>query len=135
MQRLSRRTLGAEQKLPRQQLQETKRWRSRRSSVYSQGNGIAVASAQFVLVLLRMFASGPAHGEQDLANPSGELSNWDFLQDLDFVPEKFLASVPQGTAPDFSASTSTKEKNRQAQKRFRQRKKVHALPVFRDLWP
>ena len=81
-----------------------------------------------------MFASGPTHGVEDLANPSAELSNWDFLQDLDFVPEPdtFVTSLPQETASDLSASTTIKEKNRQAQKRFRQRKKVHALPVYRD---
>lgn len=58
---------------------------------------------------------------------STELTTWDFLQDLDFGPEPDAAifAVPQEAAcVKASNSERLKEKNRKAQKRFRERKKV-----------
>ena len=62
---------------------------------------------------------------------STELTTWDFLQDLEFGPEPDAAifSVPQsGTGVKSSNSERLKEKNRKAQKRFRERKKVSPKP-------
>lgn len=63
---------------------------------------------------------------QDIASPSTELSGWDFLTDLDLVPEpdNIAFPVPQAAASGLASSDKNKEKNRLAQKRFRQRKKV-----------
>ena len=82
-----------------------------------------------------MFLSG--HGGQDL-NPSAQLSSWDFLQDLDLVPEPdhILPSLTQSAKPGLASLDNTKEKNRLAQKRFRQRKKVRSDHVLkRSLQP
>ena len=70
-----------------------------------------------------MFVSGLG---QDITNSSTELANWDFLQDLELVPDQPVSSVPQAADTGLVSSDNTKEKNRLAQKRFRQRKKVHA---------
>ena len=71
---------------------------------------------------------------QDIANPSNELSNWDFLQDLELVPEpdQFVPSVSQAAGTGLVSADNTKEKNRLAQKRFRQRKKVHPHHALSD---
>lgn len=76
-----------------------------------------------------MFVTGLG---QDIANPPTELSSWDFLPDLDLFPEpdNIAFSVPQAAGPSLASSDNTKEKNRLAQKRFRQRKKVHAHLVL-----
>ena len=78
-----------------------------------------------------MFVSGLG---QDFADPSAELSNWDFLQDLEMVaaPDQFVPSMPQAAGTGLVSSDNTKEKNRLAQKRFRQRKKVHTHRVLSD---
>lgn len=78
-----------------------------------------------------MFVSGIG---QDTVNPSSELSGWDFLPDLDLFPEpdNIAYSVPQAVGSGLASSDNTKEKNRLAQKRFRQRKKVHAHRVLND---
>lgn len=69
---------------------------------------------------------------------STELTTWDFLQGLDFGPEPDAAifPVPQDSSGvKASNSERLKEKNRKAQKRFRERKKVsRAITVsFSDL--
>ena len=70
---------------------------------------------------------------QDSANPSTELSNWDFLQDELFPePDLFVPAVPQAAGTSLASSDNTREKNRIAQKRFRQRKKVHPHQVLSD---
>ena len=75
-----------------------------------------------------MFASGLG---PDIADPSAELSYCNFLQDLELVvePGQLVPSVPQAVGTCLVSSDNTKEKNRLAQKRFRQRKKVHPQRV------
>ena len=61
---------------------------------------------------------------------SPELTSWDFLQDVDFGLETELggSSLPQDCATGtVSKSERQKEKNRIAQKRFRDRKKARTL--------
>ena len=71
---------------------------------------------------------------QDTANPSTELSGWDLLSDLGLfpAPDNIAYSVPQAVGSGLASSDNTKEKNRLAQKRFRQRKKVHVHQVLSD---
>ena len=78
-----------------------------------------------------MFPSGPAQSSLAFPDASTQVSNWEqdpFLQDLDFGHEvdNFPGFLPQNTVSDAANSASVKAKNRQAQKRFRQRKKVRA---------
>ena len=67
---------------------------------------------------------------------SPELTSWDFLQDVDFglEPELGGSSQPQVSAKGtVSNSERLKEKNRKAQKRFRERKKARTLVRQQDL--
>ena len=74
-----------------------------------------------------MFASEEPNQVPQADSNSTELTTWDFLQDLDFGPEPDAAifSVPQeSSCAKTSNSERLKEKNRKAQKRFRERKKA-----------
>lgn len=74
-----------------------------------------------------MFASEVSTEIPQSDSNSTELTTWDFLQDLDFgpAPDAAIFSVPHGSS-DVKTNNSerVKEKNRKAQKRFRERKKV-----------
>lgn len=95
-------------------LQKTKRHYDRKlNSVYQPVKPVPTQVSMFV----------PGLG-QDIANPSTELYNWDVLQDLETVPDQFVSSVSQAAGTGQVSPENTKEKNRLAQKRFRQRKKV-----------
>ncbi len=59
---------------------------------------------------------------------SADLYNWDFLQDLDFAPDLEIDNnaISQIAAPHLSHERQ-KEKNRKAQQRARQKKKVRKV--------
>ena len=78
-----------------------------------------------------MFASEMPPEIPQTDSASAELTTWAFLQDLDFEqePDVGVFSLPQGSADiQTSSSERLKEKNRKAQKRFRERKKVSRPP-------
>lgn len=74
-----------------------------------------------------MFASEVLPDIPQAGSDVAELTTWDLLQDLDFGGVD-NSSLPQGSSGIIPASSSErlKEKNRKAQKRFRERKKVHS---------
>ncbi|KAL3162038.1 hypothetical protein ABBQ38_009107 [Trebouxia sp. C0009 RCD-2024] len=76
---------------------------------------------------MAMFASEVLPDIPQAGSDLAELSTWDLLQDLDFGGVG-NSSLPQGSSGIIPASSSDrlKEKNRKAQKRFRERKKERA---------
>ena len=72
-----------------------------------------------------MFASEMLPDIPQAGSDLAELTTWDFLQDLDFggVGDSALPLGSSATTPATNAER-LKEKNRKAQKRFRERKKV-----------
>ena len=66
-----------------------------------------------------------------LNTASGDLSNWDFLQDLDFGVDLDFDNnaLSQAERSQPTSKERIKEQNRKAQQRARQRKKVCKLRV------
>ena len=73
-----------------------------------------------------MFATDVSSDTLEVDGNLPELASWDFLQSLDFELEPELAGcpLPQSAVTVTSSSERLKEKNRKAQKKFRERKKV-----------
>lgn len=79
-----------------------------------------------------MFAFDPViEPSAGLGTHSTDLSNWDFLQDLDFLqdPDPDDNAVFQAAKPEVTTNERLKEKNRKAQQRARQKKKVGKSPL------
>ena len=76
----------------------------------------------------------PYGAQESLDSPSADLSSWDFLQDVDlaFDHNLYAANAASTSVTDTYSKERLKEKNRQAQKRARQRKKasLHSLQCF-----
>lgn len=74
-----------------------------------------------------MFASEVLSEMPQAGSDVAELTSWDLLNELDFGDGN--STLPQGPADTVAASSSErlKEKNRKAQKRFRERKKVRTV--------
>lgn len=72
-----------------------------------------------------MLALDPLEELDAALPPSADLSSWDFLQDLDFGHDLDLHNdLSVAAGPQATATERVKERNRKAQQRFRQRKKV-----------
>lgn len=72
-----------------------------------------------------MLAMEPLEELDAALPPSADLSSWNFLQDLDFGHDLELHDeLSPAAGPQVTASERVKERNRKAQQRFRQRKKV-----------
>ena len=79
-----------------------------------------------------MFALNSLNPQQpgaEFDSMSADLCNWDFLQDLDFAAdlETDNNAISQIAAPDSSSHERQKERNRKAQQRARQKKKVRTI--------
>ncbi len=78
-----------------------------------------------------MFALDPLKLQQpgaEFDHMSADLCNWDFLQDLEFAPDLEIdnTAISQVLAPP-SSHELQKERNRKAQQRARQKKKVRKV--------
>lgn len=83
-----------------------------------------------------MFASNPLSGiDSGFESASAGLTAWNFLEDLDVGFDSVVddLALQQPANPQTTNQERIKEKNRIAQKRFRQRKKVCHYQRCRDL--
>ncbi len=81
-----------------------------------------------------MFAPGPLDGLFAGTDSSpGDSTNWDFLQGLEFDSGPDVLSLPV-SRPRPTSNERLKEKNRKAQQRARQKKKVGGVSCAGSPW-